>query len=306
MTFRIAIVSDDPGWHGARISESLQERGCETAYVRLQDCSFHIGDFHSTVTVPGFDRLPDAVFVRGVPGGSLEEVVFYLDILHALEHAGVRVYNNVRSVERSVDKGMTSFLLHKAGIPTPETWVGRDVHQAYEFLRQGLAAGRRFVLKPLFGSQGKGLQLITSKRDLYELSIYNGVYYIQEFISPDTKNSRDWRVFVIADRVLATMCRESEGWISNVAQGATCSAAKLPIEVEQMAILASLTVGADYTGVDVMRNLSGDYVVTEVNSVPAWKGLQGATQINIADCIVDHFLETAGLLQPQPPKLAQV
>ena len=76
------------------------------------------------VVVPGFDRrMPDGVFVRGVPGGSLDEVVFYLDVLHALQSLGVPVYNDARAIERTVDKGMTSFLLRQARVATPPAWI---------------------------------------------------------------------------------------------------------------------------------------------------------------------------------------
>jgi len=68
------------------------------------------------VRIPGFESsLPDAVFVRGVPGGSLQEVVFYLDILHILKTLGIPVYNNGVAIERSVDKGMTSFFTQECG-----------------------------------------------------------------------------------------------------------------------------------------------------------------------------------------------
>jgi glutathione synthase/RimK-type ligase-like ATP-grasp enzyme len=123
MNRRIAIFTDDPGWHGARLCESFAEHGCSSEFVSLQNCGFHIEDGQQALRIPGFESLPDGVFVRGVPGGSLEQVVLYLDILHALNHLGVCVYNDGRAIERSVDKGMTSFLLHNAGIPTPPTWV---------------------------------------------------------------------------------------------------------------------------------------------------------------------------------------
>jgi RimK family alpha-L-glutamate ligase len=241
-----------------------------------------------------------------VPGGSLEQVVLYLDILHAFEHQSVRVYNNVRSIERSVDKAMTSYLLQVSDIPTPPTWAGSDIHQAYQFLREGLLQGHRYVLKPLFGSQGKGLQLIQNLNDIQNLSAFQGVYYIQQFISPGTSCNKDWRLFVIGDQVLASMCREGEGWISNVAHGARCTTATLPAEVEQMAVRACQVVGADYAGVDVMLNPDNQYVVTEVNSVPAWKGLQGVTPYNIADCIVDHFLSVINQACAERPHLVQV
>jgi glutathione synthase/RimK-type ligase-like ATP-grasp enzyme len=128
---RIAIFTEDPGWHGARIKKALARRGFEGVYASLTQCRIALSERASPVAVPGFeDRLPDAVFVRGVPGGSLEEVIFYLDILHALKLLGIPVYNDGRAIERTVDKAMTSFRLHAGGIPTPPTWIVRDREQA--------------------------------------------------------------------------------------------------------------------------------------------------------------------------------
>ena len=176
----IAVITDYPGWHGKELHLAFEARGYRCTNVSLTQCSMNIGGVDvssqpkSSLGIPGFeDELPDGVFVRGVPGGTLEEVVFYLDILHALQELNILVYNNARAVERSVDKGMTSFLLHQAGIATPPTWVGNDVHQAYSFVRKELASGHKVVVKPLFGSQGKNLQLITKAEDITNFKIYN-------------------------------------------------------------------------------------------------------------------------------------
>lgn len=74
--------------------------------------------------IPGFDGgLPDGVFVRAISAGTLEQITFRLGILHALRESGVRVWNDARAIERCVDKSMTTFLLDKAGVPTPK--IGR-------------------------------------------------------------------------------------------------------------------------------------------------------------------------------------
>jgi glutathione synthase/RimK-type ligase-like ATP-grasp enzyme len=44
-----------------------------------------------------------------------------LGILHALRELGVMVWNDARAIERCVDKSMTSFLLARSAIPTPDT-----------------------------------------------------------------------------------------------------------------------------------------------------------------------------------------
>ena len=46
----------------------------------------------------------------------------------------------------------------------------------------------------------------------------------------------------------------------------------------------------DYAGVDIIRDRQGRYAVLEVNSIPAWKGLQGVTDTSIADRLVDDLL----------------
>src|SRR5262249_3216599 len=46
----------------------------------------------------------DAVLVRMMPPGSLEQVVFCMDALHRVEAAGVPVWNPPRAIEAAVDK----------------------------------------------------------------------------------------------------------------------------------------------------------------------------------------------------------
>ena len=295
---KIAIITDDPGWHGKELHLAFEAKDFQCINVSLTQCSINVGNADNNkkskhgIHIAGFENdLPDGVFVRGIPGGTLEEVVFYLDILHALQELNILVYNNARAIERSVDKGMTSFLLHQAGIATPPTWVGNDVHQAYSFVRQELASGYQVVVKPLFGSQGKNLQLITKAEDITNFKIYNNIYYLQRFIDSGSVESHDWRLFVIADQVVSSMRRQGEDWIANVATGAKCFPAVLDENFIQLAQNSVSKVGMHYGGVDLMRDKKGQLWVTEVNSIPAWKGLQSVSHNKvIAELLVDDFI----------------
>jgi glutathione synthase/RimK-type ligase-like ATP-grasp enzyme len=51
----------------------------------------------------------------------------------------------------------------------------------------------------------------------------------------------------------------------------------------------------DYAGVDLMQDKQGQFWITEINSVPAWKGLQATTEKKIVDAIADHFISHSGL-----------
>jgi glutathione synthase/RimK-type ligase-like ATP-grasp enzyme len=55
----------------------------------------------------------------------------------------------------------------------------------------------------------------------------------------------------------------------------------------------------NYAGVDIIRDEHGRYSVLEINSIPAWKGLQGVTEIDIAEWLVEDFLSHATLSVPQ-------
>ena len=297
MSKHIALVTDDPGWHGRELHNAFSRLGYTCTNVSLADCSINVSgegrsnNNTSSLLIPGFENtLPDGVFVRGVQGGTLEEVVFYLDVLHALQELNILVYNSVRAIERSVDKGMTSFLLDHAGILTPPTWVGNDVHQAYSFIRRELAMGNKVVAKPLFGSQGKDLQLITKPEDITNFKVYNKIYYLQRFIQTGKESAFDWRIFVIGDQVIASMRREGMDWISNVANGGKCYSAVINDQFETIAKDAVKAVDMHYAGVDVMQDLDGKLWVTEVNSIPAWKGLESVNNLVVADRLAQDFL----------------
>ena len=287
---RIAIITDDPGWHGKQLCRAFAERSCQAEYVSLTECRIDTSS-QIPVRVPGFaESLPDAVFVRGVPGGSLEEVVFYLDILHALKLLGVPVYNDGHAIERSVDKAMTSFLLHNAGISTPQTWVLRDREQALKVAEQELAAGHFLISKPLFGSQGEGIRRIEKSTDLLWLTASHGIYYLQRFIECDGDGYSDKRVYVVNGKAVAAMRRRGISWLNNVARGASCEKIELTNEVADLAVRAVSVLNMDYAGVDLIRTPEGELTVIEVNSVPAWKGLQSVCDIDVAAYMVDDLL----------------
>ncbi|MGH8679078.1 MAG: ATP-grasp domain-containing protein [Burkholderiales bacterium] len=300
LSTRIVIFTDEPGWHGARLKEAFAQRGVEPGFVSLRDCHFDLSRAGDHVRISGFGTtLPEGVFVRGVPGGTLEQVILRLDVLHALKALGVPVYNDGRAIERTVDKAMTSFVLANAGIPAPATWVTESAHEARAIVMRESAAGHELVVKPLFGSQGTGLRRIASVAELPPEDDYGGVYYLQRFIGQRSAPWHDWRVFVINGAAVAAMIRRGRTWISNVAQGARCESVDLSAEHElrELAQSACRALDMSYAGVDLIRDREGRLEVVEVNGIPAWKGLQSVSTVNIAQRLVDDFLER---LLPQP------
>ena len=289
---KIVIFSENNGWHEQRLADAFDHNGSQTQVVSLRDCGIGYEQSRTGLYIPGFaDVLPDAVFVRAIAAGTFEEVTFRLDILHALQHSGVVVYNDAVSIERTVDKAMTSFLLEKNRIPTPPVWVCASAEAAHEVIRAQLDKSCALVQKPLFGNCGRGLQLIDSEDYQLDAELINGVYYLQRFIDQADRNGRDWRIFVINHQAVAAMERISDHWVTNRARGGKCLPAVLIPALRELAEAASRATGIRYGGVDIIRDAEGNYLVLEVNSVPAWRGLQSVCPVDIADLLAKDLMD---------------
>jgi RimK family alpha-L-glutamate ligase len=286
-------VVDSVDSHARELMKSFAAAGTRALPVALSSCAIATqGTFG--LRIPGFDnRLPDAVLVRSMSGGSFEAVTLRLGILHALREVGVPVWNDARAIERCVDKSMTSFLLARAGIPTPATWATESPLAAREVVRRQAAHGP-LVLKPLFGSQGRGLKLVRSEADLPPAGGIAGVYYLQRFVGSEQGGFHDFRLFVSQGRVVAAMARHAQGWITNVKQGGRPVAAVADAEMKELAVRAAAAVGANFAGVDILRGAHGPTVL-EVNSMPAWSGLQKVTPFSIASVLAGDLLAALGV-----------
>ncbi len=180
---------------------------------------------------------------------------------------------------------------------TPRAWAIESPAQAERLVMRESAAGRALVLKPLFGSQGKGLALVGSvqgeHRPLPRLDgAYGGLAYLQRFVPPLTNPGFDWRVLVIGGRAVAAMRRVSEHWIHNVAQGARVEAAELTPALARLAENAARTLDLDYAGIDILpADAAAPLQVIEVNGIAAWQGLQRVTPFNVARALVDDLLD---------------
>ena len=297
---QVVIFSDEPGWHGRQLRRRFASVGLSASFVSLSSCSLVLNAADSAqgalVDVPGMtlSRLKGA-FVRGVAGGTLEEVISRLNILHALCALEIPVFNDGRAIERTVDKAMTSLLLRMRGVPTMDTWVTESVERARMIANHCIAAHGSVVVKPLFGSQGKGVQRIRTMDEFNALRPTNGVYYLQAYIRPEGDTYRDWRVFVIDGRAIAAMQRSSRHWVTNRAQGAKCEPFQPDRSLKALAVAAADALQVDYAGVDLMRDAAGNWLVSEVNGIPAWQGLQRACDIDVSAALIDAFVGKANL-----------
>src|SRR5262249_17506091 len=278
---RIVILAAGGGWHVRdlqRAAAALDHDAVPVAFRRVG----------AGVAVAA-DPLAscDAAIVRTMPPGSLEQVVFRMDVLHRLQARGVPVLNPPAAVETCVDKYLASARLEAAGLRVPPTVVCQHADAALEAFT---ALGGDVVVKPLFGSEGRGMVRVSDPdlawRTFRTLERVQSVLYLQRFIDHP---GWDLRVFVLGRRVLAAMRRHARGdWRTNVAQGGRAEPARLDWEQEELAVAAAAAVGAPLAGVDLLPGPGGSYYVLEVNAVPGWRALAPVTGVDVAAEIVRY------------------
>lgn len=280
-------------WSSTQVREALTRRNipyvCFT-FPRLvaqlgQKPYFRVKDANQQ-EISLLDDL-DALIIRPIGRGSLEELVFRMDMLYKLEREGFYIINPAEAIEHCVDKYDILSILEDNGVPVPRTFATESANEAVKTFHE---LGGDVVVKPIFGSRGIGATRVNDAEVALTvfkaITFQHGVVYLQEFVEHGTS---DIRAFVIGNCVVAAMRRVAAGWKTNYSQGARPAPTKLSTEFEELAIKASNAVGCKVSGVDIMEGPNGP-CICDVNSQPGWKGLQVVTKVNIAEEIVNFML----------------
>jgi ribosomal protein S6--L-glutamate ligase len=279
------------GWHVQDLFRAAGRLGVGLEAVGFEKLTGHVGDASKVVSAGGRPVTPDVgVLVRMMPPGSLEQVIFRMDVLHRLERAGVALLNRPRAVEVSVDKYLSLALLECAGVPIPPTAVGESAADALDAFER---LGGDVVVKPLFGSEGRGLVRVSdrevARRVFTALERIGSALYVQKYVA---HRGHDCRLFVLGGRILGSIRRHAADgeWRTNVALGARPEPFTPDSAQERLALAAAQAVGADMAGVDLIDDPeNGATLVLEVNAVPGWRALAGATAVDVASEILDHL-----------------
>ncbi|MCW4017083.1 MAG: RimK family alpha-L-glutamate ligase [Candidatus Bathyarchaeota archaeon] len=280
-------------WSSTQVREALTKRGIPYVCFTFPRLIAQLGRkpyFKAKdINLQDVDLLQDlnALIIRPIGRGSLEELVFRMDMLYKLEREGFYIINPAEAIEHCVDKYDILSILEDNGVPVPRTFATESSNWALEAFKE---LGGDVVIKPVFGSRGIGATRVNDPEVALTvfkaITFQHGVIYLQEFVEHGTS---DIRVFVVGDRVVAAMRREADGWKTNYSQGARPVPTRLSKEFEDLAVKAAQSVGAKVSGVDILEGPEGPKIC-DVNSQPGWKGLQVVTKVNIADEIVDFLM----------------
>jgi ribosomal protein S6--L-glutamate ligase len=287
----LAFLAGGDGWHVRDLHRAAAAHGHRADTLDFRRVAAGVA------AEPGLLAGYDAVLVRTMPPGSLEQVVFRMDVLHRLAARGVAVVNPPAALEACIDKYLASARLEAAGLPVPPTVVCQHTDEAMTAFAE---LGGDVIVKPLFGSEGRGMLRVADPdlawRTFRTLERLQSVIYLQKVIAHP---GWDLRVFVLGGRVLTAMRRRANGgWRTNVAQGGRGEPVSLTAAEERLALDAAGAVGAPVAGVDLLPGPDGRWYVLEVNAVPGWRALAPVTGVDVAAEILHFLTSAAGRARP--------
>lgn len=287
---KFGIMTRNPeAWSSSQVREALTKRGISYECFTFPRIVARLAykPYFKVNNVNILDDL-DALIIRPIGRGSLEELVFRMDMLYKMERQGFYMVNPPTAIEHCVDKYDILALLEDIGVPVPKTLATESVNEAIKAFNE---LGGDVVVKPIFGSRGQGATRVNdvdvADTIFKAITFHHGVIYMQEFIE---HGFSDIRAFVLGDQVIASMRRVAAGWKTNYSRGAKPASAEISSEFQELAIKASEAVGCKVAGVDILEGPQGPRIV-DVNSQPGWKGLQAVAKVNIADEIVEFVLK---------------
>ena len=221
-----------------------------------------------------------------------------LYMLAILESWGITTINRYQTASTCADKLRTTIALTQAGVPQPTVRVAFDPNSAIEAIED---VGYPAVLKPVTGSWGRLLAKVNDQESAeaiiehrQTLGDYNHhIYYAQEYIR---KPGRDIRAFVVGNRTICAIYRDSPHWITNTARGGKASNCPVTPELDDLCQRAAQAVGGGIVAVDVLEDTERGLLVNEVNHTMEFRNSSAPTGVDIAAEVVSYALHSAGVM----------
>lgn len=216
--------------------------------------------------------------------------------LRVLNDLGVQTVNRAEVIQTCGDKLATSSALMRAGVPSPRVMVAFTPEAALDAIE---VMGYPVVLKPAVGSWGRLLSKLNDREAAEAIlehkqvlgSYQHHVYYIQEYVD---KPARDIRSFVVGERTICAIYRNSGHWITNTSRGGSATNCPVTPELDKLSIAAAQSVGGGVLAIDLFETRDNRLLVNEVNHTMEFRNSIEPTGVDIPMNIVDYVLRAAG------------
>jgi glutathione synthase/RimK-type ligase-like ATP-grasp enzyme len=248
---------------------ALRARGHQVKLIDPAATSYELGDERWLTGL-------DLIVARGRSWGLL-------CLLSWAEALAIPTVNRRAAIAAVHNKAEMAVTLASARVPTPITLLGPTPSLACR------AAGWQYplVLKPLFGDNGRGLQLVNSAEQMTSLQWGEPFALAQQFVPG---SGADLKLYAIADEVWAVRKPSAFGHdgkrLPHAPFEQSGSTKLLPVSQawRELARRCGRLFGLELYGVDCIESRGGPLVI-EVNEFPNYTGVPEADE-RLADYII--------------------
>lgn len=232
----------------------------------------------------------DEIYFKNDVEIDFQKCVFFdKDVIAGLrlEGLGIRLYNNIGSIELCDDKRRTNELLRLDGkipetVPSPLLFADDQEFQKTFALKTAEKLGFPMIAKLAFGSLGQQVRLLHNMEDLVQCcEEWKGTPHLfQKYIA--SSHGKDVRIYVVAGQAVAAMERSNPtDFRSNIGSGGHGRKIIAPEGFEQVAIDACAALGLDFGGVDLLYGPHGEPLICEVNSNALFRELNQVCDVRV-------------------------
>ena len=288
---RILILSRSPILYSTHsLVMAARRRGHSVRVVDHVQCDLTILEGRLGVRYQGeYLGRPDAVVPR--IGSSVTS--YGAAVVRQFELMGVYTPVGTDALLRSRDKRTALQYLAANKLPVPDS-IFTAMPENVESSLRVLGDQYPMVIKTLNSTQGMGVILGESQsaaQSVAEAFIrLREEILLQRFV--EESKGKDVRVFIVGDKVIASMERNAQNgeFRSNLHRGASSHKVRITEEEEEIALRAAQLMGLEIAGVDILRSNAGPLIL-EVNASPGLEGIEGTTGVDIAGQII-KYVET--------------
>ncbi len=300
---KIAILSRDPWLYStSRLKEAAEKRGHDAHVIDYLRCYMNITSHNPKVIYQG---RPLDDYDAVIPRIGAKNTFYGTAVVRQFEMMGVFCANESQAISRSRDKLRCMQLLARKGIGIPVTAFADSTKDVQGLIN--IVGGAPLVIKLVEGTQGIGVVLAeTDKAAESVIQAFRGLaanILVQEFI--EEAKGADIRCFVVGKKIVAAMKRQGPPgeFRSNLHRGGSAEKVRLTPEERSTAVRSAKIMGLNVCGVDILRSNHGP-VVMEVNSTPGLEGIETASDIDVAERIIE-FLEGHAHLGATPDRIGK-
>ncbi len=228
----------------------------------------------------------------------IEEPGLHAHVVRALLKQNHPVVNGLPSYGAVKNKIEQIQEFDRQHIPYPQSIICKKPEFAKEAARR---IGFPVMIKVAFGTVGSGVFYADSEETFQPIVDYLHIrdrnpMIVQKFIREADR--KDLRVFVVGKKIIAAMERmaPARDVRANTTHGGIGVKVKLTPSEKKLAIRVAQGFDLEIAGVDLIRSATGPLVL-EVNANPGFAELENATNINVADAIIEYAIKR---VKPQP------